>query len=341
MKRGGIIVKWLIGILGIVGLSLGFVGPVQGESLQSFDAQIQPNQEIPSQNDAYFDLQLVPEQEVQLKVIVTNLKESPVTIIPSFNRARTNQLGVVEYSGKNQDTTQALPADIEKVVQLSQKEFTLKENEQKILELTVTMPNKPFEGVLAGGIYLQEKPREKAQGNIQNVFSREIAVLLQNEREKIEPVLEMKEASPTQVNGRNAVKVGLQNTKATYLSTADIQYELFNGNEETPQLSGNQAIGFAPNSGMAYLIFLEGQKFEEGTYRLKITVSKEDFHWSDEMLFKVSKKTSDSYNRKDASIEEPEKPFPWLLWLGIGTILGLVLVIVWLLNKLRKNNQNE
>lgn len=43
MKRGGIIVKWLIGILGIVGLSLGFIVPVQGESLQSFDAQIQPD----------------------------------------------------------------------------------------------------------------------------------------------------------------------------------------------------------------------------------------------------------------------------------------------------------
>lgn len=332
--------KWLIGILGIVGLSLGFVVPIQGESLQSFDAQIQPNQEITTQNDAYFDLQLAPEQEVQLKVVVTNLKETPVTIISSFNRARTNQLGVVEYSGKNQDTTQALPADIEQVVQLSQKEFILKGHEQKILELTVKMPNKPFEGVLAGGIYLQEKPREKAEGNIQNVFSREIAVLLQNEREKTAPVLEMEEASPTQVNGRNAVKVGLQNTKATYLSTANIQYELFKEKEESPRLSGNQPIGFAPNSGMTYLIFLGGQKFEEGTYRLKTTVSKEEFHWSEETLFKVTKKTSDSYNRKDVSIEEPKNPFPWLMWLGIGIIFGLIAIIVWLLNKLR-NKQNE
>lgn len=40
------------------------------------------------------------------------------------------------------------------------------------------MPDKEFEGVLAGGLYIEQISTEKVEGNIKNVFSREIAVLL-------------------------------------------------------------------------------------------------------------------------------------------------------------------
>lgn len=190
---------------------------IYGESLQSFDAQIQVNESTPSTNDNYFDLQLKPGQESTLNVLVTNLKETEITIIPSFNRAKTNQLGVVEYSGRNQDRPNNLPIDIEKIVSVDKQKFTLAGHEQKKIPLTIKMPEKDFDGVIAGGLYLQEEPKKDIQGNIQHVFSREIAVLLKTQLNKIQPNLELKKAAPTQINQRNAIKATLENTNAAYL----------------------------------------------------------------------------------------------------------------------------
>ncbi len=52
------------------------------------------------------------------------------------------------------------------------------------------MPDKEFEGVLAGGLYIEQISTEKVEGNIKNVFSREIAVLLQNKTDEVKPIFE-------------------------------------------------------------------------------------------------------------------------------------------------------
>lgn len=310
---------------------------VFGDSLQSFDAQMQFTNEtsVPSKSDNYFDLQLEPKQKTVLHVSVSNLKDQPVTITPSFNRAKTNQLGVIEYSGKNNDHVEALPADIEKVVTLNQEPFTLSGYEQKTIELTVHMPENSFDGVLAGGLYLQEKPKEKAEGNIQHVFSREIAVVLRNKETQMKPELTLKKAAPTQVNQRNAILATLQNTSATYLTHGELHYTIKKDNQSTPLLTGTEPIAFSPNSGMDYLIFLKGKEFQPGTYQLTTQIKNEAINWQQQTDFIVTKQTSDSYNDKDVSVTK-KSSFNWLLWTAGGIILALIAIIAYLLYVMKK-----
>ncbi|EOZ5814089.1 DUF916 and DUF3324 domain-containing protein [Enterococcus hirae] len=312
---------------------------IYGESLQSFDAQIQVNESTPSTNDNYFDLQLKPGQESTLNVLVTNLKETEITIIPSFNRAKTNQLGVVEYSGRNQDRPNNLPIDIEKIVSVDKQKFTLAGHEQKKIPLTIKMPEKDFDGVIAGGLYLQEEPKKDIQGNIQHVFSREIAVLLKTQLNKIQPNLELKKAAPTQINQRNAIKATLENTNAAYLSSARIHYEIKKEQQQTPVLTGTQPISFAPNSGTDYLIFLEGKEFEPGTYQLMTNVKNKEINWQQKINFTISQKTAATYNEQNISTKKDEPQNNWLLWLAGGIIFALVLIIVFLLYIVKKKKR--
>ncbi|MBE9887161.1 DUF916 and DUF3324 domain-containing protein [Enterococcus durans] len=315
---------------------------VSGDSLQSFDAQMQFTNETisPSENDNYFDLQLEPKQKTVLHISITNLKDRPITIIPSFNRATTNQLGVIEYSGKNQDTIENLPADIEKVVTLNQESFTLTGHEQKTIELTVNMPEKAFEGMIAGGLYLQEKPTAETKGNIQHVFSREIAVVLKNKLPPLKPALTLKKAAPIQINQRNAITATLQNTNAAYLTNGELHYEIKKNNQSAPLLTGTEPIAFSPNSGMDYLIFLKGKKFQPGTYHLSAKIKNEAIDWQQQTTFVISKETSNSYNEKDVSLtQENTSSFNWLLWTAGGIILALIVVIAYLLYSMKKNKQ--
>ncbi|MFR2421476.1 MAG: DUF916 and DUF3324 domain-containing protein [Enterococcus durans] len=319
-----------------------FSVPVFSDSLQSFDAQMKftNGTSILSENDNYFDLKLEPKQTTVLHVSITNLKDRPITIIPSFNRAKTNQIGVVEYSGKNQDTVENLPADIEKVVTLNQDSFTLDGHEQKIIELLVQMPEKVFEGTIAGGLYLQEKSEAETQGNIQHVFSREIAVILRNKAHPLKPALTLKKATPVQINQRNAITATLQNTNAAYLTNGELHYEIKKNNQSAPLLTGTEPIAFSPNSGMDYLIFLKGKKFQPGTYHLSAKIKNEAIDWQQQTTFVISKETSNSYNEKDVSLtQENTSSFNWLLWTAGGIILALIVVIAYLLYSMKKKKR--
>ncbi len=319
-----------------------FSVPVFSDSLQSFDAQMKftNGTSILSENDNYFDLKLEPKQTTVLHVSITNLKDRPITIIPSFNRAKTNQIGVVEYSGKNQDTVENLPADIEKVVTLNQESFTLTGHEQKTIELTVNMPEKAFEGMIAGGLYLQEKPTAETKGNIQHVFSREIAVVLKNKLPPLKPALTLKKATPVQINQRNAITATLQNTSAAYLINGELHYEIRKDNQSAPLLTGTEPIAFSPNSGMDYLIFLKGKKFQPGTYQLSTKIKNESIDWQQRTNFVISKETSDSYNEKDVTLTQENSPSSnWLLWTALGVILALIAVIAYLLYSMKKKKR--
>lgn len=55
-------------------------------------------------------------------------------------------------------------------VKLSDKEINLAANQSKDVYLDVKMPSKEFEGVLAGGLYIEQISDIKVDGNIKNVF---------------------------------------------------------------------------------------------------------------------------------------------------------------------------
>ncbi|MGR5990596.1 DUF916 domain-containing protein [Bacillus paranthracis] len=111
-------------------------------------------------NKTYFDLRVKPGQQQTLKIVLTNDTKQAVTIEPKVNVAVTNVNGIADYSMevKEHDKTLKLPiTDVVKTVN----EITVPAKGQIELPVEVKMPEEEFDGILLGGISLQEKREER------------------------------------------------------------------------------------------------------------------------------------------------------------------------------------
>lgn len=318
-------------ILGVGVASL----PAQAESLDSFDAVIHVPDGQSEKNLSYFDLTLEPGKEENLIVTLTNKGEKELKLKALFNRAVTNSAGVIEYSGINEDSSTSAPYDIEKLVKLSDAEITLAPNESKDITLNVTMPKDKFSGVLAGGVYFEEISTEKVEGNIKNVFSREIAVLLRSDAAEVAPELTIKEARSAQVNYRNVIETDIENTSAVYVKNIEIDYSVLLDGKEV--VSGKkEKLSMAPNTQMPFRIPFSGEEFGDGTYTVNITVKNDQGEWTGSPTFDVTKKEADDYNEKDVTVQKAGFDIPWSTVALVTVLLVLGGVTLLMINRNKK-----
>lgn len=302
-----------------------------GESLDSFDAVIHPSEHQIDKNQLYYDLTYQPNESDRLTVTLTNRTDKPIKLKTAFNRAITNSLGVIEYSGMNQDKSDFGP-NITDYVKLSDKEIDLAANESKDIYLDIKMPDKEFEGVLAGGLYMEQVSTEKVEGNIKNIFSREIAVLLHNNTDEVKPDLKITKAKATQANSRNAINVTVDNQKATYVKDVTIDYQVEKDGKTIAKDTKKQ-LTLAPSSRMPYLIQMDNTEFTPGTYTVKMNISAGGQKWNASPSFKIDQAKAKDYNEKDVSIKE-KSTNPWI-WVGIAVIIVLLAVVIFMYNRNR------
>lgn len=307
-----------------------------GESLDTFDAVIHPSEHQIEKDQLYYDLKYQPNEAERLTVTLVNRTDQSIKLKAAFNRAVTNSLGVVEYSGMNKDESNFGP-NITDYVKLSDTEIDLAGNESKDLHLDVNLPDKEFEGVLAGGLYLEQISNEKVEGNIKNVFSREIAVLLQNKTDEVKPELKITKAKATQVNSRNAITVTVDNERATYVKDVSIDYQV-EKDDKTIAKNKKEKLTLAPSSRMPFLIQMDNTEFSPGTYTVKMTINADDQKWTGSPKFTINQEKANDYNDKDVSIEE--EPTNYWIWDGIAVIILLLAIVIFMYNR-NRNLKNK
>ena len=324
---------WVVSILTVL-FFIGTSSTGAADSLDTFDVQIKLPESQRDKELMYYDLLLEPKAEEKLAVMVSNKSEQPINLQLSFNRAVTNMTGVVEYSGANEEATPSAPYAIEELVTLSDETLSLAPNEQKEITLTVQMPSESFDGILAGGLYVQQTGSEEFQGNVQNLLAREVAVLLRNKETDIPPAVRIEEAHLEEINRRNVIIVAVENTAANYLSKATLAYEVFHDGQATA-IKGEKEIQLAPNALMNYALPLDGNELQSGENEIKTTLKAADQQWQGEPTFQVESQEAQERNEQDFSIEETASPI--LLYLSIGGVLCLIIAyLIWHNRKLKR-----
>jgi hypothetical protein len=217
---------------------------------------------------------------------------------------------------------------------LSDETLPLAPNEQKEITLTVRMPSKSFDGILAGGLYVQQTGSEEFQGNVQNLLAREVAVLLRNKESDIPPAVRIEEAHLEEINRRNVIIVAVENAAADYLSKATLAYEVFHEGKATA-IKGEKEIQLAPNALMNYALPMDGKELLSGEYEIKAILKAADQEWQGEPTFQVARQEAQERNEQDVSIEETASPI--LLYLSIGGVLCLIIAyLIWHNRKLKR-----
>lgn len=300
-----------------------------------------PDNQI-NKDQSYFDLLMKPGQEQELEVVLRNSTDKDLTMIASANSAVTNDNGVVDYSFSKPKADSTLKVPLSQIAVI-EKETVVPAKSDKIVKVHVKMPNEPIEGVIAGGIYLQQKEdtNQKNAGDggvqIKNKYVYVMGIQLREKEDISQLVADMKldkkKIKPKQVNYRNVLGINLQNTEPVYIRNLTVDAKIYKkGSQEVLHESKQESLKMAPNSNFNYGVSWENQEFKAGKYRAKVTAHSEDYNkdWSWDEEFTITKKEAEVLNKEAVELEVA--PTPWwvyvLIGLGIAFLLLLILYLI-------------
>ncbi|EJR28605.1 MULTISPECIES: DUF916 and DUF3324 domain-containing protein [Bacillus cereus group] len=296
-----------------------------------------------NQRDAaktYFDLRMNPSQTQELEITLCNDTTEDVKINPEIHSATTNSNGVVEYGNTQNQKDSSLLYQMEDLV-TTEKEVVIPAKGTYPLKLHVKMPDEPFDGIIAGGITLQEandtgKSKDKGL-SITNKYAYVVAMVFNENDNVVTPQLKLNKVFPDQANARNVIKANIQNVMPIYMNQISIDAKIMKkGSEEVVYQFNKDGMQMAPNSNFDLPISLNGEKMLAGEYTLALTASSKGEIWNWRKDFKIDDQSAKKLNETDVSITKDST------WLYVA--LGLLLVcssfgIFFLWNRKKKRNQ--
>ncbi|MEG0732681.1 MAG: DUF916 and DUF3324 domain-containing protein [Vagococcus sp.] len=337
-------------ILILVVLISVLIGKTSEASELKFSVEpVLPENQFDKEN-TYFDLKVSPNQKQTLKIHMRNETNQEVIVEPVIKPATTNLNGVVEYGVSNNKLDQTAPYDISTLLKIKEKEVAIPAKKAIDLELELHMPKESFDGILAGGITLQEKEKEKTKKKetkkqglaIENRYAYVVAVVLRENEKELKPALELDKVEASQVNARNVINATLKNPEARYLNRLSVESTITKkGSKEKLYTSKKENMQMAPNSSFAYPVSLNGERLESGNYTLNMMAKSGDKSWKFTKDFEIGSKEAKELNKKDVTIEE--EPSLWL-YLIVSVLEALViglLFTVFLMKKKKKKRKSK
>lgn len=281
------------------------------------------------ESKGYYELRLAPGQKETLRLEVGNSSVDPIKIQITPHTAYTNVLGTVEY-GK--DAPEADPTLVHSLDELmtSSEVIALAENETKVVEILLEMPEEAFEGYLAGGLRIvevkneeeSEAPEEEGVA-IKNEFAHVVGVVVSNTGDSVQPVLELLDVFADQLNYRNVISATLQNFTPAFVNRLEVEATVKRaGESDVLYEASKEMMQMAPNSNFNFPISLEGDRFRSGNYVLELRAKSGENEWSWTRMFTIDADDARKLNREDVMIDN--RPNWWM-------ISALFLAVVWIM----------
>ncbi|TES48484.1 DUF916 and DUF3324 domain-containing protein [Shouchella lehensis] len=303
-----------------------------------------PDNQIDS-SKTYFHLQLDPGAKQTVEILLRNDTDTDVVIEPDIGTASTNVNGVVEYGVIDQEWDESLLFPMEDLV-TTEEEIVVPANGEYTLPLEIAMPDESFDGVMAGGITLQETVEEEnkesaEQGlSINNQYAYVVGIVLQQTENPIIPDLLLHDVYADQLNARNVIMADIQNPKPMYMNQLAVQAVIKNDANQIVLEAETDGMQMAPNSRFSYPISLEGQPLEAGDYRIELTAISMGKEWQWDEPFTIDEEQAQALNQTDVSI--PASDYTWLyVALGIAFIVMAFLLILYYQRKKHKKQLHD
>ena len=204
--------------------------------------------------------------------------------------------------------------------------------------------------------------------SIKNEYRYVIALVTQQNTQKVSPQLKLNEVKATQVNSRNVFAANLQNISPTYLqdmnATANVKGVT---NSELKYSFENSDMKMAPNSNFDFTIpvsikgnigdqtskALEAGKYHQlmtvygvksttGAYETTVNGKTVNYEckWTFEKDFEIAGEQAKKLNNSDPTVHYKE-PINWLMIIGVALILIILLLIFLIFSSRRKKEKYQ
>lgn len=287
---------------------------------------IQPENQLNTQV-GYFDLRMTPGQQQVVQIELANDGNTDTEVSVSLNGAKTNGNGVIEYGPSAIDNDKSLKYDFADIVKAP--EFiVVPAGGTAMLDLTITMPEAGYDGVISGGIQLKRAVDEEArkeQTGVINEYAFMVGMLLTETDTVVEPELDLNSVYAGLNNYRNSIFVNLSNIEAAYLDDLTIEVQVTEQGSETVLYDTKKAnMRVAPNSMLDFPVSMNGEKMVPGNYRAKVTAASGERKWEWDQEFTITDEEADKYNKQDVNLVQEEG----INWMLVGMIVGGMVVVI-------------
>ncbi|WP_321385926.1 DUF916 and DUF3324 domain-containing protein [uncultured Enterococcus sp.] len=290
----------------------------------------------------YFDLMMTPSQQQTLQIELENASNHEMQIEVSLNGAKTNRNGVIEYGPSDIQDDKSLKFKFTDLVKTEER-VTIAPKSKQMLDVTITMPETSYDGLIAGGIKLKQiVKRDESQGGVINEYAYLVGVILRESETPVTVELELNDVYPGLSNYRNAVYVNFSNIEADYLNdmTVDVQVTP-KDSEEVLYDTKSAGMRMAPNSLIDFPVTMNGERMVPGDYRANIVVTSGERRWEWTREFTITDEDADKFNGQDVSLVQ-EKGIDWkLIALLAGIAFLLLLSIFFAVKKVREKGKKK
>lgn len=294
---------------------------------------------------SYFDLLVQPKDKQTLVVNLVNTTDKPQKVNTAVTPAKTNVNGVVEYAPSKNKLDKSVPFDLAKIATLPSS-VEIPANSTKKLEIQLDIPDKQWDGVVAGGISVTQAEasdngdNKKSGVSVRNRYAYAIGVLLQTRQDPtVKEKLNLAKVTASQVDLRNAIISELHNTSETYLKKVAIKSKITRANSRKVLYESDKSdMKIAPNSIFNYPLSLKGHSFKAGRYTMDMTVKSEKNTWHFTKDFTITAKEAKDLNNKDITIIHDEG-FNW--WWLVALVAIILAIIIYIVRRRRQAQKSE
>jgi hypothetical protein len=292
---------------------------------------------------SYFDILMEPGTEEIIEIEISNLANESITVLLGIATATTDDGGTVFYrhqEGREVDNT--LIYSLEDIATI-QPSIQLGPKESVRVPITIKMPDEEFDGILAGGISLtqevdREEMIEEATGMFIHQYFTEIAILLRQNTNSVEPDLLLNHIGASQRNWRNTIIAGLQNPEAMFINNMSVYASITAvGKSDILYEEYIEYMQVAPNSNFNLGIPLNGERFVSGDYVLRLEANANNGSWSFTREFTVTNEEAKAFNETDISIQRLSM---WI-FVAIGAAIITMAIIIYFIIYNKKSNRNR
>lgn len=286
----------------------------------------------------YFDLLVEPNQEQVINVEIFNSSQEDIEIDVYITNPKTNRNGIIDYTDIKAKPDESLKVPITEIATIQQKTVAVPKGETRIVPINLKIPEKEFAGTILGGIYFEKKMKDtekKSEGvQILNKYSYVLGLKLTENKQKIEPELNLQSVKPELVDYHTSIIAKLQNTTPVIVENLAINAIVYNSKGIEENRLEVEGYKMAPVSTMDVVIDWKNRKLKPGKYTLKLHANSGSNNWDWEETFNIEKEEAQAINEKAIEIT---KDYTVYIVVGFSTITLLLLGIIILL--LRKNNR--
>ncbi|MGM0218750.1 DUF916 and DUF3324 domain-containing protein [Enterococcus sp. AZ126] len=287
---------------------------------------LQPSTQIDLEK-SYFYIKTVPGETQTLQLRVASTKKEEVHLKIYGVNAITSNNGTIDYTEDLAKIDETLKEPVTSLLKVGTPEITVGNFEEKTVEVQVTAPKEPYEGVKMGAIVVALVPDKEKQKGMSTEYNYKIGLITAENGDEFTDgkTLKLNTAKAAILHGKKMVLASLQNPEPKVIDDLNIVTTMIE--KESGKVIKEKTVQnykLAPNSHFDFELDWGINDLPSGTYTLKMDAKNANEEWHLSKDFKITNEEAKEINA--LSVFKIETP-TWLKAVSIVMVItSLVLM---------------